>query len=489
MVGDFNRTRTQGSGITYNASYPIGVKTTFKPWDPQTVWFTENVTVGSRTGSKKVTWDNVHRSATRKRLHKLHRAVRLKKNVTQDVLLQLEAALKANLDEGGDLSVFEVYDESKLQGVDTYWSPNRVFRYVGGFYPTLAGWASTPNNPLSDATMAGVGFSGTLSGEFGTATDLGPSAWRRFAPKLYAADLGQTVGEIREVLPMLRTTAKSFASIWRGLNRRKTDIKFMSKSDANAWLNFQFGWKPFLGDMEALCNSVFMVQARLQQCKRDNGQFIRRRGLISSTYGQPDLSTVWDSHVVSYASTGIMPNAFPEGLSVGNPTGSSYVSESRIVRKEWQRTWFSGCFRYWVPEFDETDKLVTDVQNYLRMYGLRISPLLVWNLTPWSWLVDWCGNVGSNISNYTQAVNDNLTAKYAYIMKESHLELKNRSWVSLCPPYGIRYFEWTRGYSVKTRRHASQFGFSIDWPSFSPRQWSILAALGVSRLSVQTRRS
>jgi len=488
MVGDFSRKRMEGPGCLVKTT-PIGVKTTYKPWLlPELVtWFTENTSLINYAGWKKVTLDNVHRAERRKKLYKLRKAIRLKKGVTQDVLLQLQALEQESLDDGGDLSIFEVFDNSYPRGVGTYVSPNKVFKYEGGFGPTTTGWSASPSNVISSADMDGVGSSGKFSGEFGTASELGPSAWRRFAPKLYAADMGQFVGEIREVLPMMRTTAKSFADIWRSFRGRGSDVKFMSKSDANAWLNFQFGWKPFLGDMESLIKSFFMVQDRLQQCKRDNGQFVRRKGLISSTVDNPTRTLLWDSHNVSYASNGVTPRSFPEGLSVGYPAGSNYVSETKLFEEKSEKIWFSGCFRYWVPSFDGPDNLVAHVQNYMRMYGLRISPLLIWNLTPWSWLADWTGNVGANIANYTSAVGDNLTAKYAYIMKETHVALINRTWVNLCPPYGMQNFEWTRGYSVKTRRHASQFGFTIDCPDFTARQWSILAALGISRLSVSSR--
>lgn len=261
----------------------------------------------------------------------------------------------------------------------------------------------------------------------------------------------------------------------------------MSKSDADAWLGFQFGWKPFLGDMESLINSYFTVNAKLQQCIRDNGRFVRRKGLMSSTEDNPVTTELYETHSKAYTSWCVLPNSFSEGLSVPYPTGSGYLSESVIDSVTTEKIWFSGCFRYWVPSFDGPDKPVAHMQNILRMYGLRISPLLIWNLTPWSWLTDWVGNIGVNIANYTTAVGDNMAAKYAYIMKETHTRVRNRTWVNLCPPYGMQTFEWDRGYIVKTRRRASQFGFSIDWPNFTARQWSILAALGISRPKVVSR--
>jgi hypothetical protein len=123
----------------------------------------------------------------------------------------------------------------------------------------------------------------------------------------------------------------------------------------------------------------------------------------------------------------------------------------------------------------------------MRMFGLRITPSLVYNLTPWSWMADWFGNVGDNIDNYTASQDDNLTAKYAYIMKTITEEVINDSYIK-CGGTEVLGLRWRRGVVAKTRVQASQFGFSITMPEFSAWQWSILAALGFSRLNIESRR-
>lgn len=388
-------------------------------------------------------------------------------------------------DAGGDFSSINTYDESVLRGIGTYYVPpvgmTNGMKYVGGFMP-----AQWPQTPFTTADLQNVGLSGQFNGEFGVGTDEGPKAWKKYAPKLFAADMGQTVGEIQQLLPMLRTTASVFSETWKGLIKGKRHRKFIPSDIANNWLNTNFGWVPFLSDMVKLHDSFQKVEAIRSKCIDRNGLFQRRGGPVSDT-GEP-------TEVVLAESTGqhtqyVMPSpSLNLNPLVVTPAGNDKGSYSRITYQISSRTWFRASFRYWVPEFDSPEGPMNELRIFLRMYGLRISPLLVWNLTPWSWLADWVGNVGDNIANYTTQLQDNLTAKYAYIMKETEGVMTNSSWIKFKPPYGDQFFEWRRYYTAKTRRHASAFGFTYDSPlQFSDYQWSILAALGFPRYGLARR--
>jgi hypothetical protein len=119
----------------------------------------------------------------------------------------------------------------------------------------------------------------------------------------------------------------------------------------------------------------------------------------------------------------------------------------------------------------------------MELYGLKPNPALIWELTPWSWLVDWCSNVGDIISSMDTGWAENLAAKYAFVMK-SHTEMYvSSSTVHLRD--GDISDAWTFPYEWKSREGASPFGFGLTGLDFSDRQWSILSTLGISRLSVR----
>jgi len=515
------RFRKQGPGFPV-VTGQLGVLEQWAWWYPYNKLGNTYINGRQTLGSKQVTWDNVHPFfATGRKafvssprrvnppkepkvpwVHTPYKGKHPKAPKPPKVQVKRVKELKmkplrkrwdfvAPSDIGGDFTSVILCDNSALQGVRVYNYPgvsgaiNR-YQYSGGFVPA---WPATSQFG-TETDMQNAGTSGKFTSSFGEGTSYGASAWRKFTPKLATADMGQFVGEIREALPMLKTTCQAFVREYRQKLLRRMSGKTgrntlaVGEEAAGHWLNTQFGWSPFIGDMLKLVESFGNVDRKLNQAIRDNGHYIKRGGTVMVQEGPETF--VADSSLYT-CSQYVNPNgnqfAYLGGRLPDNPTKTSF---SRITYKESYRVWFEAKFRYWIPSFDSPSKPMNVLTNMLRMYGIQITPLLVWNLTPWSWLADWVGNIGDNIANYSSALNDGLTAKYAYIMKSTTGELINRSKIALTgyPPVEL---EWKRTFVAKTRRHASQYGFTIDWPSFSAKQWSILAALGWGRLKIETR--
>jgi hypothetical protein len=103
-------------------------------------------------------------------------------------------------------------------------------------------------------------------------------------------------------------------------------------------------------------------------------------------------------------------------------------------------------------------------------------------LTPWSWLSDWVTNIGDVMASMSSIMFDNLCAKYAYVMgtTSQRVDYEGRNNYKL--PTGPMTETWYAEYIRKSRVAASPFGFGLTNSDFTARQWSILAALGLSRL-------
>lgn len=101
------------------------------------------------------------------------------------------------------------------------------------------------------------------------------------------------------------------------------------------------------------------------------------------------------------------------------------------------------------------------------------SPELVWELTPYSWLSDWCTSFGSVVHNITRATLDGTIMKYGYVMRERTITK------SYTLSNGLGYGNLV--YSIKQRQPANPFGFGITFESLSPRQLAILGALGMTK--------
>lgn len=260
---------------------------------------------------------------------------------------------------------------------------------------------------------------------------------------------------------MLRTTAKGFADLWRSLGGSRTG--FGPKSVADHWLNHQFGWLPFLSDVRAFYNTCKTIDRHLRQKRRDNGQWVKRSGRLLKSddselmYSQANTPGHWPALVTAF---------------YNSPYGGYYIKSS--VKKT---VWFSGRFRYYL---ERTDSWRDDARWVAMLFGLRPSPSVIWELTPWSWLIDWCSNVGDNIDNMSSIMFDNLCAKYAYVM--GTLENRSESFCSTNFKDAVLNDVWTSSLTWKHRFAASPFGFDLAVGDFSLRQLSILTALGISRL-------
>jgi len=150
------------------------------------------------------------------------------------------------------------------------------------------------------------------------------------------------------------------------------------------------------------------------------------------------------------------------------------------------KRWFRGAFRYYLPPTDTyQDRVRRKAQEANQLFGVLPTPELVWELTPWSWAVDWFTNVGDVMSNISSFITDGLVLQYGYIMEQKTVRGDITVTVSSSDraKYGLTGNVFTRTYvrEYKSRYPANPYGFGIDDTSLTTRQLSILGALGLSK--------
>jgi hypothetical protein len=160
-----------------------------------------------------------------------------------------------------------------------------------------------------------------------------------------------------------------------------------------------------------------------------------------------------------------------------------------VVAPPWYRqtdttkttTWFSGCYTYQY-EPTEMDNLERIVQEASLLYGLELTPEVLWNLAPWSWLVDWVANVGPVVHNLSAFQQDGLVIRYGYVMETTTRTYRRTNTVrpQSFAPIPFVYDDSFIG-TRKRRVQATPYGFGLTLDAFTNRQWSILAALGMTR--------
>lgn len=354
---------------------------------------------------------------------------------------------------GGPLGIYEFSTDERTPkgGVDVICPFG--YRYVGGFLPT-----SMPSQSLGYGSLDVFKESGDCD-----VSAYGAVGWNRFRPTRSPADLAVFLGEIKDVPRMLKTTAKAFKETWKAMGGSLRG--FGPKKVAQNWLNTQFGWIPFLSDLRKFHATTQNLSQRIAQLRRDNGHWIRRGGTVTT-----DSSV---EMLFEQSSPGLWP-----GISTWCYDGPPYGS-GRMDLSYSRHVWFEGRFRYYMPSVNVAWKW--NPRAVAHLYGAMPSPSLIWELTPWSWLIDWCSNVGDVIANVSSIGLDGLCAKHAYIMGTTS---KTATWTGTANFKGVGpvTYSWSASYTGKSRSAASPFGFGLTSDMFSVRQWSILSALGLTRL-------
>lgn len=348
-------------------------------------------------------------------------------------------------------------DKRSIFGNGTLMGKNG-WRYEGGFYFGSPYWTANDfaslfsDSPNRDIIASESGVEDALSDAY----SLGATGWNRARPGRPSAELGVALAEIRELPRMLKTTALAF----------KRGTKSLSNRAADQWLNSQFGWKPFLGDIRDMISTYFSMENQLRFLRNHNGKWLHRSCTLNN---QTELECNEET-----GRTHIFPTLTSNFYDAWTADDWWIKTETSVS----DRQWFEGRFRYYIPNINS----VYWERNAVRkLYGINLTPSLVWELVPWSWLIDWFSNVGDVISNLDNNLADNLVAQYAYVMETKEWEATITSGCNFLG--GPISATWRQCCTSKARAAASPFGFGLSSEAFTGRQWSILSALGISRLS------
>lgn len=283
---------------------------------------------------------------------------------------------------------------------------------------------------------------------------LGTTAIARTIPTNPSVGVGQLIGESLERIPAL----PGAAILGRPGN--------VSKKFADEYLNYEFGLKPLLSDIDGIVQTVRDSNKILEQLERDSGRLVRRR------YSFPVERTV-----ERVDTAGVYP--WPP-LHASMLDGTSVRSRVRTTEK---RMWFSGAYTYYYAQgSDLWSRLRRIEQQGNRLFGLRLSPELAWELAPWSWAADWVTNAGDVIRNISAFSRDGLVLRWGYMM--CHMTITDTYQIRYrLYPGGTRTATQTFKTTVKKRVRATPYGFGLDpnWSDLSSRQLAILGALGMSR--------
>jgi len=259
------------------------------------------------------------------------------------------------------------------------------------------------------------------------------------------------------------------------------------RSLGNEYLNIEFGSLPFVRDLQQVYQLMKNVDKKMAQIVRDNGRGVRRKAVLS------DTSTVQLLRAGSVAARFLFVFEQPALGSSFTPSTTTYQE----FRTTTEKVWFSAAYRYWIPDVTSWG---WNTRARLALFGALPTPELLWEVMPWSWLIDWFSNVGDVVANVSTNAVDNLTFLYSFIMRETKVEHVGISITSIapkdqvyniltgdidhCPGYNHEFRSVEVTHIKRRLGGGNPFGLGVQLPSLSGRQLAILAALGISRGAV-----
>jgi len=179
-----------------------------------------------------------------------------------------------------------------------------------------------------------------------------------------------------------------------------------------------------------------------------------------------------------------LPSAPDQTKFIFHPGPGSEVVETKVQKTS---VYYKGAYSYFVPG-DHGGRLAAlkefeEKANHL--LGLELTPSLLWQLAPWSWLIDWKSQIGNSIKNFTAFQKDSLVLRYGYLMVTQTI-IHDVTIHNLYTGYTTQPIDPvspSASYITvrKERFRATPYGFGVDLNGLSARQWSILGSLGMTR--------
>ena len=301
---------------------------------------------------------------------------------------------------------------------------------------------------------------------------------RETLPGVPQANLVQFITETVIQLPKIPFNGLD-SNLYRGLPA-------LLKNSGGEVLNAEFGWAPLVRDVLKVCQAIVKIDDSLQQYTRDAGKNVTRHRRDPEVE-ETTFDVIQDNALIGapYYPSGV--DYWNEANLFQDPTGAigyqangyrnsrGQLTMSTTTREEY---WFSGSWMYFLSDENWIESMRTAAFKARYLLGIQLDINLLYELAPWSWLLDWFWNVNDLLAVNNSIANDSTVLRYGYLMHHTVVErVYTHTGVvfgdgSRTGPIATRIRQET-----KQRVRATPYGFEIGWPDLSPTRLLILGSL------------
>lgn len=249
---------------------------------------------------------------------------------------------------------------------------------------------------------------------------------------------------------------------------RDTLSKGIMMAGAMNNLRYQFGIAPMVGDLAKLLEFNDQVERRVAVIKKLNGPRGYRRTIDFGRFSGSGMS----------ASTQVQSNP--------NTYSQSYFRRTSVGIKVHCR-WKAAHH----PEFLASDQAIRSLAKRavlgmgrgIPFYGRgvlsRDTLISLYEAMPWSWLIDWCSNLGDYLSTFRNVIPAQLTTLCVMRDWQNHCELARRTgMMTSTVPFVTNQGTYIHG---KKSRDPVVLTPAAHFPFLSGSQMSILTSLAILR--------
>lgn len=317
------------------------------------------------------------------------------------------------------------------------------FWYIGDWVRPSSSTLRYPDTSLDDTARARAAASFIRKAR---------SHQNEFQGMVFLGELGETVSMIGGTLVgMLDLTHGHISGLQK--IRKSLSRKGLAKAAADRWLEFAFGWKPLYMDMQSALEAY------------NNLQLKRRSSYIHA------VASEFKTHAQTYGQ--VSRNYWKTNVSTND------VQETKVVyRGVVKHDIYSGAGPY---------------ARWLQHYGFDMQSFVpsLWELMPWSFLIDYFVNVNHIIEAKTFArsslcwCSETVRRQRSYLYHQVIDEAATEAYLS---SLGVKDIQTSPGYGTWSET-ATQVARTAKIPDVStlvwklpgfPSQWVNIAALAVS---------
>lgn len=303
--------------------------------------------------------------------------------------------------------------------------------------------------------------------------------FRQSIPTAPEIDLTLFIGELKDLPKLFARAAYAPKS---------------AKEAGGAYLNQVFGLQPTLSDILKICEIIVKMVPQLKQFQRDSGNQVRRKRYRQLwEHNNGGVTTIPNASRLGTLTLGGVTLQYGGVHYVPTGAGVPYVPELSWSLTASESVRMFATFEYFIPQ---PSGLAGRLDNYKRqaerVLGSGVTPGLLYDLSPFSWLVDWFIDIGGLLRYQEQVASFNVVAT-----KAGHIYQRDLDFVAQITRYydkrptlgvGDRPMD---GYRIKSndstmlsfrkerRRRGSPYSMDPTW-NFSKSQWGILGALGLA---------